>query len=180
MVSPLGIASRIFERVRERGELAWFRRGYGWDEPGEACGRSRLILLYNGVWGPPAQIPEGALPAGWEATSDLERFRDAAAVVFHVPSLGSLRGARKFPGQLWVAQSAEAPANFPRLRDPEFMGRFDLTIGYRSDSDVRISVPPFRALAQAGDASGGQGCAAARRDAGFVAPQPQPPARVCA
>ncbi len=65
-----------------------------------------------------------------------ERLAEATAVVFHLPTLGEVDLLRKAPSQLWVAWSLESRVTCPRLDDPEFMGRFDLTMTYERDSDV--------------------------------------------
>jgi hypothetical protein len=44
---------------------------------------------------------------------------------------------RKRRGQKWVALSMESEVNYPRLRDPQFMRPFDLTMTYRLDADIR-------------------------------------------
>jgi hypothetical protein len=62
--------------------------------------------------------------------------RETDAVVFHIPSLGALTRVRKFPGQLWIAHSMECEAHYPRLRDPRFLNRFDLTMSYHRHADV--------------------------------------------
>jgi alpha-1,3-fucosyltransferase 10 len=60
----------------------------------------------------------------------------ADAVVFHLPTLGSLDDLGKPPGQLWVAWSLESRVTCPRLSDQAFMARFDLTMTYERASDV--------------------------------------------
>lgn len=94
-----------------------------------------LILVFNTMWDQPIDRHRVGLPAGCRLTADAPRMRDAAAVVFHIPSLRKLP-ARKPRGQLWVAWSMESEANYPQLRDPAFMARFDLTMTYRLDADV--------------------------------------------
>lgn len=134
LAAAVSLLSRV-RKAKHRSELALFRRRYDWDR---AAPRSEqtLIVFYNGMWGRPPVLPPEGLPEGCEVTADRRRLREAAAVVFHIPSLGSLNGVRKFPGQFWVAQSLECPAHQPRLRDPSFMSRFDLTMTYARDADV--------------------------------------------
>lgn len=76
------------------------------------------------------------LPHGFELTHDPRRFAEARAVVFHIPSLGSIRYLRKPPGQLWVAWWMEPEERFRSLADASFMSRFDLTMSHRLDADV--------------------------------------------
>jgi hypothetical protein len=102
---------------------------------------SDVILFFNSLFGalwlPPA-------PAGWVASTDLRRFGEARAVVFHLPSLGSIERLRKPPGQCWIAWWMEAEERYPRLADPDFMSRFDLTMSYRRDADVFLPYFNFR------------------------------------
>src|SRR4051794_6651490 len=94
-----------------------------------------LILFFNTMWDQPID-PDGVeLPSGCHLTADIRRFADAAAVVFHIPSLREVP-AHKPQGQLWVAWSMECEVNYPQLRDPGFMRQFDLTMTYRLDADV--------------------------------------------
>ena len=91
------------------------------------------------TWGDP--IPEQVLSAGgvdYQITSDQSRVRDAAAIVFHVPTLSGLREVEKRRGQKWVAWSMESDVNLPQLKMPAFLRYFDLTMTYRLDSDVPI------------------------------------------
>ncbi len=94
-----------------------------------------LIVVHNTIWGGTLELP-GGLPEGFEITTDRRRLADADAVVFHVPDLRFYHRPRKRPGQIWVAWSIESEANYPKLRDPAFMTRFDLTMTYRRDADV--------------------------------------------
>lgn len=96
-----------------------------------------LILYYNPSWtGRSAET----CPEDFELSADRRRLREASAVVVHVPSLGPgpLSDALppRSPGQVWVAHSLESEVNYPRLADPCFMARFDLTMTYRRDADV--------------------------------------------
>jgi hypothetical protein len=105
-------------------------------EPSQkACSSSpeTLILFFTTMWDLPLDV--NGLPAGCQLITDRRRIREADAVVFHIPSLRGMP-SRKRPGQLWVAWSMECDANYPRLRNPDFMSRFDLTMTYRLDADV--------------------------------------------
>lgn len=138
-----------------------FRRGYDWEAA--PAGRERLVLIYNHPWGRPAPVPAGPLPGGFEVTDDRSRYRDAAAVVFHLPSLGSLEGLRRYEGQLWVGQTMEC--------DEEPAGsRFDLRMGYRRDWEVPLlycrpgDVERMRAPARGKDLGGVALFASSRHD----------------
>ena len=95
-----------------------------------------LIVFYNRMWNAPLPV-DLELPAGCEMSSDRRRIPEAAAVVFHIPSLRWLRPPAKRPGQIWVAWSIECELNHPRLSDPAFMRLFDLTMTHRQQSDIR-------------------------------------------
>jgi hypothetical protein len=109
--------------------------------PGRApFGAGHLMLFYNTMWGYPEDIPSAeGLPADVKVTTDLRRFREAGTVVFHIPTLGGIERLRKPDGQIWVAWWLECEQHFPRLADPPFMSRFDLTMSHRLDADVRTS-----------------------------------------
>jgi hypothetical protein len=98
-----------------------------------------LILFFNSMWG---HVPDGAgdgiLTENCEITTDKRRLAEANAVVFHIPTLGSVRGMKKCPGQIWVGWSMECELHDPRMRDPSFVDQFDLWMTYRRDSDVVV------------------------------------------
>jgi hypothetical protein len=97
------------------------------------------------VWGN-RLAPDVALPPGFEVTQDRKRYREAQAVVFHIPEWKwkpRFLMPPKLPGQLWVALSMECEENYPRLQDPRFMAAFDLTMTYRLDSDVPVPYISF-------------------------------------
>src|SRR5262245_8546590 len=87
-----------------------------------------LILFYNKMWGYQLELPSDT-PKGFEFTLDSRRYAGANAVVFHVPELTygrRLYMPKKLRRQLWVAYSIECEENYPFLRDPRFMRRFDV------------------------------------------------------
>src|SRR5688572_10127091 len=92
-----------------------------------------LILFYTTMWDLPLDMD--GLPKGCQLVTDKRCFREADAVVFHIPTLRGMP-PRKRPGQLWVAWSMECDANYPRLRNPDFMSKFDIAMTYRLESDV--------------------------------------------
>lgn len=114
-----------------------------------AGGRSRrseqLILFYNSMWGQPLEPCPEPLPDGFRITTEVHRFAESVAVVFHLPSLDRPPRQPKPPGQLWVAWSKECDVNYPQLRDPEYMRAFDLTMTYRLDADVAIPYTSYYA-----------------------------------
>jgi hypothetical protein len=88
------------------------------------------------VWNPPSWAPPPGPRGGSAITHDRARLADAAAVVFHIPTLSSALRLPKPAGQLWVAWSMESAAMYPALADPRYMAAFDLTMTYRLDADV--------------------------------------------
>jgi Glycosyltransferase family 10 (fucosyltransferase) C-term/Fucosyltransferase, N-terminal len=123
------------QKAKGLGELALFRWLYDWERTAPSGDRP-LILFFNDMWGRAPALPFSGIPEDCEITTNRRRMREADAVVFHIPSLGALTRVRKFPGQLWVALSLECEAHYPRLRDPGFMDRFDLTMTYQRNADV--------------------------------------------
>jgi len=103
-----------------------------------SSGGQTLILLFNTMWGAAPDVEGLDLPNRCELTADKTRFREATAVVFHIPSLQEPLPPAKPPGQVWVAWSMECEVHYPRLRDPRFMSHFDLTMTYRRDADVPV------------------------------------------
>jgi alpha-1,3-fucosyltransferase 10 len=94
--------------------------------------RAPLVVLYNAAWGRWPDLHGG----GCELSTDRRRLVEAAAVVFHVPTLTALDRPPKYPGQRWVAWSMESDVTCPRLADPAFMRHFELTMTYRRDASV--------------------------------------------
>jgi Glycosyltransferase family 10 (fucosyltransferase) C-term/Fucosyltransferase, N-terminal len=123
------LRERVSSRLLQRGLLP---------ARGGSTGETTLILLYNTMFGAPLTLPPSGPPQGFELTTDLRRFGEARAAVFHIPSLGRIERLRKPAGQLWVAWWMECEQHFPRLADPEFMRRFDLTMSHRLDADVPV------------------------------------------
>lgn len=109
---------------------------------GRQPGSETLIVFYNTMWNQDLDIGGVPIPDGCQLTTDRKRFSQAAAVVFHVPSLQNLP-TTKPPGQLWVAWSLECEANYAQLRDPAYMRQFDLTMTYRLDSDLPIAYTTY-------------------------------------
>jgi hypothetical protein len=93
------------------------------------------INFYNSFFGRWPRVPERC-EAACRITTGADHARDADAVVFHIPTLGPIDGARKRDGQLWVALSMESRVMCRRLDDPGFMERFDLVMTYERSSDV--------------------------------------------
>jgi len=92
-------------------------------------------LFHNDTWGKaPRELPADGVPC--RLSFEPARLFEADAVVFHVPTLADPPSLPKRPGQRWVAWSMESEVNYPQLRDPAFMRRFDLTMTYRRDADV--------------------------------------------
>jgi len=97
-----------------------------------------LILFYNTMWDQPLEAEDVPLPDGCRLTTDRARFYEAAAVVFHIPTLKDLP-PEKVVGQVWVSWSLECDVHYPLLREPTIMQWFDLTMTYRQDADIVVT-----------------------------------------
>lgn len=98
-------------------------------------GARTLILFHNRFFDDWPELPERC-SADAAFTTEAAAWDDADAVVFHIPTIDSLDGLEKRPGQLWVAWSMESRVMCPALDDRAFMRRFDLTMTYERTSDV--------------------------------------------
>jgi Glycosyltransferase family 10 (fucosyltransferase) C-term/Fucosyltransferase, N-terminal/Glycosyl transferase family 2 len=99
-------------------------------------GSKPVILFFNDFFGRPPDTQSLARYDACVFTTDRRKLGQAAAVIFHIPSLKKLGKVRKRPGQLWVAWSMESEVNYPKLADPAFMRNFDLTMTYRTSADI--------------------------------------------
>lgn len=95
----------------------------------------RIALFYNLPY--PGML-EGIVGCNGACTftTDHSLLSQAAAVVFHLPTLGDLSFPPKLRGQQWVAWSMESEVNYPALADMAFMRRFDITMTYRRTATV--------------------------------------------
>jgi Glycosyltransferase family 10 (fucosyltransferase) C-term/Fucosyltransferase, N-terminal len=101
------------------------------------CGDDRVIILfYNPSFDRWPDTTALQCQRSCEFTIDRSRWREADAVVFHLPTCRGLTRARKFPGQLWVAWCMESEVTTAVLADPDFMRGFDLTMTYQRSSDL--------------------------------------------
>jgi alpha-1,3-fucosyltransferase 10 len=96
------------------------------------------IVLYNRPY-------QGMLDASWldpelrcEFSVDRDRLAEAAAVLFHLPTLGTQPLPPRPAGQIWVAWFMESAANHPLCGDIRYLSRFDLVMCHRRDADVWI------------------------------------------
>lgn len=102
--------------------------------------RRLLVLFHNDFFGndPAANLPPQC-QCECEFTSDRRRFREADAVVFHIPTMSpGLIRLKKRRHQKWVAWSMESDVYYLQLKSPKFMAQFDLTMTYRLNSDVPV------------------------------------------
>lgn len=123
---PAGLIRQLWSALTAHGRFP---------NAGRAGGLTSLILVFNSMWDHSVEQDQAMLCAGCRITSDTKHFGDAAAVVFHIPTLRKLPTVKP-RGQLWVAWSMESDVNYPLLRDPRYMSQFDLTMTYRLDADV--------------------------------------------
>lgn len=90
-----------------------------------------------------------SLPAEWggpvhcEFTNDLSRTPGADALWFHAPTISWLPQVKR-AGQSWILMSMESDANYPFLRNKDFLNIFDLHMTYRLDSDIPTPYPSWR------------------------------------
>lgn len=98
--------------------------------------KSTLILFYTPFWGAPVEIEARDVPDGFEFSTDRAHMAVADALVFHIPETKHNDLPPKPKGQVWVAWYRECEVHYDRIRDPDFMGNFDLAMSYRRDSDV--------------------------------------------
>lgn len=95
-----------------------------------------LILQYNTMWGGDLDREQEPLPGGWTFTTDRRRYREASAVIFHLPTMPRWRWPLKRFGQKWVMWSMESDAYYPRQAHPFFRRLFDFRMTYHPDADV--------------------------------------------
>lgn len=98
-----------------------------------------LVLFYNTMFGLPLEYALEELPPGCQITTDRTLFRQADAVVFHLPDLArtlEVDEIEKPEGQLWVAWSLECEVNYPWMERKDIRDLFDLWMGYHSNDDI--------------------------------------------
>lgn len=117
--------------------------------------KKRFILFDNTMFDTPLVYDRTNIPEEFEITTNRRLIGEAAAVVFHIPSLPqsffdkfsnfipsiysvpfSLKRLRKTKGQIWIAWFMECEVNIPHFRDPSFLNNFDLTMSYHLDADI--------------------------------------------
>ncbi len=94
-----------------------------------------VVLFYNRAYpglGNPTEVDCGG---ACDFTFDRGRLAEAAAVVFHIPTLSEIPPP-KHPGQQWVAWSMESEVNYPELANPAFMRQFEITMTYRRSATL--------------------------------------------
>ncbi len=95
-----------------------------------------LILIYNSMFGAPLPLDEFQIPPGCAFTTNRRYWREASAVVFHIPTLRRYHDLRRYPGQLLVGWFMESKLQYPILNNPPFMNRFDFTMSFRRHADI--------------------------------------------
>jgi hypothetical protein len=102
----------------------------------------KTILFYNTMWDLPLDYPPEGLPPPFVLTTDRGCADEAVALVFHLPTLSPgliEKQLTKKKDQVWVAWCLECDTHLPQMSDPSFVGRFDITMTYRLDSDVVVT-----------------------------------------
>lgn len=93
------------------------------------------------MWGQPLDYPRDQIPDNFLITEDRDFLDQATAVVFHLPSLPRDfilgREPVKKAGQLWIAWMMECEAHYPLTENALFKSRFDLTMTYHQEADIR-------------------------------------------
>ena len=102
---------------------------------GDPATAELVILVHNTMFGALPTDHAADLPPGCAFTVNRQYADKAAAVVFHIPTLWQLPRVKR-RGQLWVGWSMESEENYPQLIDPALLGRLDLMMTYRLDSDI--------------------------------------------
>jgi len=102
---------------------------------GDPAAANLIVLVHNTMFGALPADHAADLPPGCAITVDRRYADQAAAVVFHIPTLRQLP-RKKRQGQLWVGWSMESKKNYPQLIDPAVLGRLDLMMTYCLDSDI--------------------------------------------
>jgi alpha-1,3-fucosyltransferase 10 len=94
-----------------------------------------LILFHTSYFG---GAPTAGLGVGPDRnfTEDIRRAEEADAVVFHIPDTRRWSEIPRYPGNLWVAWSAESAVNYPALSDPFIMRQFDIRMTYERTADI--------------------------------------------
>jgi len=117
--------------------------------------KKRIILFYNTMFDTSLTYDRANIPEEFEFSTDRRLIHEAAAVVFHIPSLYSpllnkfsrvipsiysiylhFKRLRKEKIQVWVAWYMECEDNIPHFRDPSFLNNFDWTMSYHLDADI--------------------------------------------
>ena len=106
--------------------------------------RRPLILFYTSFFQRPVDLDKVVSDGSVDWTNDKRRISEADAVVVHRPNEKEHGDAVKYPGQQWVAWSMESSENYPCMRMPAFMSRFDLRMTYETDADVWTPYLPPR------------------------------------
>lgn len=109
-----------------------------------------IILIYNSMFGMSLELESLKLPPGCAVTTNRRYLKDAAAVVFHVPTLRKLPEYQRPARQKWVAWFMESGVQYPLLHDPSLMKQFDLMMSYRRRGDIWTPYyfPDFQQLVQ--------------------------------
>jgi len=103
--------------------------------------QKRKILLYNKDWNTDKELNHDIID-GFELTTEHKYMDQAAAVIFHMPTLPQRdsiwTAVRKKEGQLWVFWSMECEAHYKWQYQPEIAGLFDIMATYKLDSDLPV------------------------------------------
>ncbi|MGA8260697.1 MAG: glycosyltransferase family 10 [Arenicellales bacterium] len=140
---PEGRAGDIAQR-----EPLVIRSGRGTWSPPEDLRSDRLSVVactshfFGDDYIKPFDLPtEWGVDLHCNFTDDPSLLAEADAWWFHGPSITSLPKEKNQP---WILMSMESERNWPLLRNPDILDRFDIHVTYRLDADVPAPYPNWR------------------------------------
>jgi len=98
----------------------------------------KMMLLYNFKSGFDLLLKKEDVPNDWVITTDHRFFKQADAVVFHLPNLNKYldNDLVKPTKQIWICWNMEAQNDCPFLNNTEVRELFDLWMGYKQYNNV--------------------------------------------
>ena len=95
----------------------------------------KLMLVYNILPDEELTLNREDVPPGWVITTDRHYFEQAAAVVFHLPSLYQLlnNALDKQEGQVWISWYLESEIESAWIEDAKIRKKFDCWMCYQED-----------------------------------------------
>lgn len=75
-------------------------------------------------------------PATCTFTESTNKFKNASAIIFHIPGYGGSFPQKANPKQQFVGLSMESEMYYHMLKDKKYMAHFDMTMTYKLSSDI--------------------------------------------